>query len=221
MKATRTTGQVNASYGSFFHLILKKMFIDGSDVRKIIAEVQTTNWRLRQCIWVRELTATHQLGQMRRLRMLEEQKAWKREAGFEYIDTAAEMDAQRFRTNVVSETSYSKMSTPRWPHTPDELRLEMRVDVERLRMEIVLSQSAPPPQCVIHRRYGYPWSIQGRRNPERRDGRPQSVRGHMNSEYRELRLSRRRGKELFLFKPAWMVFCASTAQARIRTSGRQ
>ena len=57
------------------------------------------------------------------------------------------MDAQRFRTSLVSEPLYSKLSNLRWPHTPDEYTLGMRVDVERLRMEIVLSQRAPPPQC--------------------------------------------------------------------------
>ena len=86
---------------------------------------------------------------MRRLRMLEEQKAWKREAGFDGIDTAAEMDAQRFRTKLVSEHFYSKLFNPRWPHTPNEYTLEMRVDVERLKMGIILSQPAPPPQCDL------------------------------------------------------------------------
>ena len=84
---------------------------------------------------------------MRRLRMLEQQKAWKREAGFDRIDTAAEMDAQRFRTKLVSEHFYSKLFNPRWPHTPNEYTLEMRVDVERLRMGIILLQPAPPSQC--------------------------------------------------------------------------
>ena len=88
----------------------------------------------------------HRLGQMRRSRMLEEQKAWKREADFDCIDTAAEMDARRSRTSLVSEPFfYSKMSNPRWPHIHDEFILEMRVDVERLRMEIVLPQPEPPP----------------------------------------------------------------------------
>ena len=80
--------------------------------------------------------------------MLEEQKAWKREAGFDYIDTAAEMDAQQSRTNLVSEPFfYIKTFSTRWPHTHDEFTLEMRGDVERLRMEIILSQPEPPPQC--------------------------------------------------------------------------
>ena len=87
---------------------------------------------------------------------------------------------------------YSKMFNPRWRNTPDEIPLETRVDVERLRMEIVL---------VIHGRDGYPRSIRGWRNPERHDGRPRSVRGQMKPEYRELRLNQRRGKTLFLFKP--------------------
>ena len=125
------------------------MSIEDSDVRNIIAEVLigATGWRLRECIWDRELTATHRLGQTRRLRMLEEKKAWKREAGFDGIDTAAEMDAQLFRANLVSEPFCCKLFNPRWPYIPDEFTLEMRVDVERLRMKIVLSQPAPPPQC--------------------------------------------------------------------------
>ena len=140
----RTRGQVNRELHCVFHLILK-MSIEESDVRKVL--LKATSWRLRECVRVRELAAPHRLGQMRRLRMLEEQKAWKREAGFDRIDTAAEMDAQRFRTNLVSEHFYSKLFNPRWPHTPNECTLEMRVDAERLRMEIVLSQPAPPPQC--------------------------------------------------------------------------
>ena len=85
---------------------------------------------------------------MRRLLMLEEHKTWKREFGFDRIETAAEMDEKRFRTSLVSEPFfYSNMLNPRRPHTPDEFTLEMRVDVERLRMEITLSQPTPQPQC--------------------------------------------------------------------------
>ena len=52
------------------------------------------------------------------------------------------------RTNLVSEPFfYSKMSNPRWPHIHDEFTLEMRVDVGGLRMEIVLPQPEPLPQC--------------------------------------------------------------------------
>ena len=139
VKQTRVT----RSFSSDF----EKMSIDESNIRKIIAEVQATTWRLRECIRARKLAATHRLGQMCRLRMLEEQTAWKREAGFDHIETAAEMDAQRFRTNLVLEPFYSKVFNPRWPHTPDEFTFKMRVDVERLRMEIVLSQPEPPSQC--------------------------------------------------------------------------
>ena len=94
-------------------------------------------------IRVRELAATHRIGQMRRLLMLEEQKAWKREVGFDRIETAAEMNAQRFRTSLVSEPLfYRNMSNPRCPHIPDEFTLEIKVDVERPRMKIILPQPA-------------------------------------------------------------------------------
>ena len=64
------------------------MSFEERDVRKIIAEVEAASWRLRECMRLRELAATHRLGRMRRLRMLEEQKTWKREAGFDRIETA-------------------------------------------------------------------------------------------------------------------------------------
>ena len=124
------------------------MTVDGRDITKMIAEVEATSWRLRETIRVGELAATHRVGQMRRLLMLEKQKAWKREVDFHRIEAAAEMDAQRFRTSRVSEHFfYRNMLNPRRPHTPDELIVEMRVDIERLRMEIILSQPAPRPQC--------------------------------------------------------------------------
>ena len=69
----------------------------------MIAEVESTSWRLRECIWVRELAATHRLGRMRRLRILEEQNARKRETGFNRIEITAEMDEQRFRNGLDSE----------------------------------------------------------------------------------------------------------------------
>ena len=50
--------------------------VDERDITKMFAEeVEATSWRLRETIRVRELAATHRLGRMRRLLMLEEQKA--------------------------------------------------------------------------------------------------------------------------------------------------
>ena len=58
------------------------------------------------------------------------------------------MDARRSPSNIVSESFfYTKMFNPRRPHTPDNFTLEMKVNVERLRTEIILSQPAPRPQC--------------------------------------------------------------------------
>ena len=87
----------------------QKMPIEESDV--IITEVQATRWRLRQSIQVRELAAMHRLGQMGRLRMLEEQK-WKPEAAFDRIDITAEIDTQRFIYDL-SEPLYTKIYNPR------------------------------------------------------------------------------------------------------------
>ena len=79
--------------------------------------------------------------------MLENQKAWKRKAGFDRIETIAETREQHFLDGFYSEPLYTNLFDLRWPHTPEEHTLEVRVDVERLRMEIVLSQPTPPPQC--------------------------------------------------------------------------
>ena len=57
------------------------------------------------------------------------------------------MDAKRLCTGFDSEPFHTKLYNPRWPHTPAEYTLEMRVDVEILRMKIPLSQPTPPLQC--------------------------------------------------------------------------
>ena len=124
------------------------MLIEENDIRKITAEVEAISWHLRECIWVRDLAATHRPGQVRRLWMLEEQTAWKREAGFDRNEIIAEMREQHFLAGFHSEPLYTKLYNPKWPHSPEEHKLEMDVDIERLRMKIVLSQPAPPPQCV-------------------------------------------------------------------------
>ena len=122
------------------------MSFEERDTRKMIAEVETTSWGLHACIRVRELAVKLRLECMRRLRMLEEQEAWKRVAGFDRIEIIAEMDAQHFRIGFDLQPLYTKLYNPRWPHTPAEYTLRMNVDVESLRMKTVLLQPAPLPQ---------------------------------------------------------------------------
>ena len=126
-----------------------KMTVKEHDFAKMIAEIEATSWRLRETIRVRELAATHRLGQTRYLLMHEKHKTWKREFGFDRIETAHEMDEKRSRTStspVPDPFFYQNMVIPRQPHTPAKFTLEMKVDVKGLRMEIILSQPAPP-QC--------------------------------------------------------------------------
>ena len=97
------------------------MTVKENDFAKMIAEVEETSWRIRETIRVRELAATYRLGQMRRLLMLEEHKTWKREFGFDRIETAAETDEKRSRTStspVPAPFFYSNMLNLRRPHTP-------------------------------------------------------------------------------------------------------
>ena len=86
---------------------------------------------------------------MRLLLMHEKHKVWKREFGYDRLETAAEMDEKRSRTStspVSNPFFYRNMVIPSHPHTPDEFTLEMKVNVEGLRMEIILSQPASS-QC--------------------------------------------------------------------------
>ena len=85
-------------------------------------DVEATIWRLRETVRVAELAATHPLGQLRRLLMHEKHKAWKREFGFDRIETVTEMDEKPSRTitsPVPDPFFYRNMIIPRRPHTPD------------------------------------------------------------------------------------------------------
>ena len=127
---------------------------------------------------------------MRRLRMLEEQKACKREAGFDRIEITAETDAQCFRTGFDMDPFYTKLYNPRWYHFPEEHKLDMDVEIERLRLEILLSQPAPPPQC----------DSSPRRLPAVGTGLKEPRTPHTETQ------STKKGG-WFLFKPVSMVSC--------------
>ena len=113
------------------------------------------------------------------------------------------MDEKRSRTSPVPDPFfYSNNLIPRHPHTPDEFTLEIKVDIERLTMEIIPSQPAPQPQCEPSSRraavdMGSEESGTLRRSP---------AIGQMDPEYRGLKYQRRR-KDLSLLKTVWMVFC--------------
>ena len=125
------------------------MTVKERDFAKISEDVEATIWRLREMIRVAELAATHRLGQMHRLLMHGKHKTWKREFGFDRIETAAEMDEKRSRTStnpVPDPFFYRNMVIPRRPHTRDDFTLGVKMNVEGLRMEIILSHPASS-QC--------------------------------------------------------------------------
>ena len=127
---------MNASHCVFY--LIFEMTVEERDFTRMSENVEATIW-----------AATHRLGQMRSLLMHEKHKVCKREFGFDPIETAAEMDGKRSRTStspVPNPFFYRNMVIPSHPHTPDEFTLEMKEDVEGLRMEIFLSQPASS-QC--------------------------------------------------------------------------
>ena len=119
--------------------------VEERDCARMSEDLGTTIWRLRETVRVAKLAATHRLGQMRSLLMHERHKVWKLEFGYDRIETAAEIDEKRSRTSTspVSHPFFyihRNMVIPKHPHTPEEFNLQMKVDVEGLRMEIILSQ---------------------------------------------------------------------------------
>ena len=119
------------------------MTVEERDFARMSEDLGTTIWRLRETVRVAKLAATHRLGQMRSLLMHEKHKVWKREFGFDRIETAAEIDEKRSRTStspVPNLFFYRNMVIPEYPYTPEEFNLQMKVDVEGLRIEIILSQ---------------------------------------------------------------------------------
>ena len=148
VRSSGTAGQVNAST-CVFYLVFFLMTVKEHKFAMIADDVEATIWRIRETIRVRELAATRRLGQIRRSLILEEHKIWKREFGFDRIETAAEMGETCSRTStslVPDPFFYRNMVIPRHAHTPAEFILEMKVDVEGLRMKNIISQPAPP-QC--------------------------------------------------------------------------
>ena len=119
------------------------MTIEERDFARMSEGLGTTIWRLRETVRVAKLAATHRLEQMRSLLMHERHKVWKREFGYDRIETATEMDEKCFRAStspVSNPFLYRNMVIPERLHTPEEFHLQMKVDVEGLRMEIILSQ---------------------------------------------------------------------------------
>ena len=56
------------------------------------------------------------------------------------------MHAQRLHVGFDLEPLYTGLYNPRWPHMPEEYKLEMSVEVERLKLETLLPESLPQPQ---------------------------------------------------------------------------
>ena len=99
---------------SVFYLIFK-ITLEERDFARMSEDLGTTIWRLRETVRVAKLAATHRLGQMRSLLMHERHKVWKRELGYDRIETAAEMDEKRSRTStspVLNPFFYRNMVIP-------------------------------------------------------------------------------------------------------------
>ena len=114
----------------------------------MVADLAIIRGRVYKLIRVRELAASHRLEQLRSVRMLEQRTTCMRENGFDRIEVIAEMHEETLRRLHVSlnwKPFYTGLYNPRRPFTPEEFTLDMKVEVDSLRLEILLSQPLPPP----------------------------------------------------------------------------
>ena len=195
------------------------MTVKDSGLARISEDVKATIW-----------AATHRLKQMRRLLMHEKHKAWKREFGFDRVETAAEIDEKRSRTStspVPNPFFYRNMVVPRHPHTPDEFTLKMKVDVEGLRMEIILSQPASSQCGPSPRRAAVDTGSEEPETPQQspaistgpeEPGTPQqSPAISKGSRPRASRAKTQMEEEIFSFETSMDVFYIQISQARRRS----
>ena len=148
--------------------------------------------------------------------MHKKHKTWKREFGFDRTETATEMDEKRSRTStrpVPDPFFYRNMVIPGHPPTPDEFTLEMKVDVDGLRMEIILAQPASS-QCGPSPRRAAVYTGSEELGKPRRSTAIGT--GQMGPEYRGLKHQRRR-KDFPFLKPVEMGFLVQISQARRRS----
>ena len=84
--------------------------------------------------------------------MLEQRATRMRKNGFDRIEVIAEMHEETLRRLLAGfdpEPLCARLYRPRRPPTPEELTLDMTVEVESLRLEHLLSQPLPSPQYAL------------------------------------------------------------------------
>ena len=91
---------------------------------------------------------------------------------------------------LILEYFYTGFYNPRWPYVPEEFNLEIKIKVESLRQEVLLSQPLPPPQ----------YDLSPRRSPAAGTGLDEPGVPHPETKQTEQ-------GELSLLGPVLMAFC--------------
>ena len=123
------------------------MIIPECEVHLMVADLTIIRGRVCKLIWVREIAASHQLEQMRSVRMIEQRAIWMRGNGFDRIEVTAEMyeeTLRRLHTGFDLE-HFNTGLYPRRPPSPEEfITLDVTVEVASLRLELLLLQPLLP-----------------------------------------------------------------------------
>ena len=113
------------------------------DCRLMIAELAVTRERVRELIRTREIVSSHKLEQIRRVQILEKQDVFDR---IKIIAKMHEQALRRLHAGFDLEALYTGLYNPRWLPPSEEFTLKINVEIERLRLEILISEPPPPPQ---------------------------------------------------------------------------
>ena len=105
--------------------------------------------RMVNFIQVRGLAASYKLEQRRSMRVLEKRAIWMRENGFDRIKVIVEMHddtLRRLHAGLDLEPFNTVLYNPRQPPTSEKITLDIKIEIESLRLEDLLSKPLPPTQ---------------------------------------------------------------------------
>ena len=113
----------------------------------MVADLAVIHEHMRKLLRTRERVVSHKLRANANVRMLEYRATWMRENGFDRTEVIADRQEEILRhmhARFDPEPFYIRLYNPRRPPTPEKTILDMTVEVESLRLEILLSQPLLP-----------------------------------------------------------------------------
>ena len=127
---------------------MKQTTLRERDVHLMLADLASVRGRVHKRMWVRKLAAFHKLEQMLHARVPEQQVTWRRETIFDRNDVTVENHERILRRPYAGcdpECCFTGFPyDARRPPTPGDFTVGIKAEVEKLNLELLLSQPIPP-----------------------------------------------------------------------------